>query len=71
MSAADDNENQKVFYRTLATPELLRYRAALTEDLALARRAGGRMSKGTITFCDGRRQLIAEVLAERGIEALN
>jgi hypothetical protein len=67
-SIAED-ENLKVFYRAMTTEELLMYRAALTLDL---QQVAGRSSKAhSVAFCQHRRRLVAEVLTERGVEALN
>ena len=68
MASAED-ENLKVFYRTMTTEQLLTYRAALAADV------GGidirHVRHVTVAFATHRRRLVAEVLQERGVEALN
>jgi hypothetical protein len=61
-----EDENLKVFYRAMTTEQLLLYRAALDAD---STQAPGR--RQTILFCRHRRKLVADVLRERGVEALN
>ena len=56
----------KVFYRTVPTEQLILYRATFTEQ----RDAAQRRKLGSVTFFETRRRLIAEVLKERGVEAL-
>lgn len=62
-----ENENLKVFYRTMTTKQLLDYRRALGLDADDARRQGRKQS---VQFAEHRLQLVADVLKERGVEAL-
>lgn len=66
-----EDENLKLFYRSMTTEEILTYRAALSgdeNDASSLRRRGWR---ATHAFAQTRRRLLAEVLKERGVEALN
>ncbi len=70
MSIDADRDELLQFYRALTTEQLLSYHEALGADRRHARRRPGRGTH-TAEFCEARRALIAQVLGERGVEALD
>lgn len=66
MAAAED-ENLKVFYRSMTTEQLIVYRASLGNNT----RVRAPYAKQALVFRAHRRRLVGEVLQERGVEALN
>lgn len=65
-----DVDELRAFYRTLSTEQLLAQRAEYAKLEASARRRPRRALRPAEYFA-ARRALMAEVLGERGVEALN